>query len=112
MGYRLIAFLATCFVGLTAFNRIMEGALINATDVAILNNLSLMKKATVGLWTVPVPNRDVFDGLFQLGKWDYSFFSGNAQYIQFFLYSLSFAVMIVLLLTLIGGISQTILRAR
>lgn len=112
MSFNLIGFLATCFVGMTLINRVLEGQFITATDVGILNQMSLLTKVDIGLFSVPTINTNYFSGLFHLIKWDYSFFGGNAQIIQFFLYSFTFAVMFLLLLTILGLLWNAFSRVR
>lgn len=112
MNFNMLGFLSTCFVGFTTINRVIEGQFITATDVGILNQMSLLSKVDIGLFSVPTINTNYFDGLFHLIKWDYAFFGGNAQIIQFFLYSFTFAVMFVLLLVIIGILWNAFGRVR
>lgn len=108
MNYRLIGFLAFNFIGMTLLNRILEGAFITASDVSIMNTLTITHEQSIfGLFTVPVINTDFFFvGLPRLVKWDYSFFGGNAAIFQYFLYSLTFALTFILFLAIIGMVSQ------
>ena len=102
MNFPLIGFLAFNFVGFTLINRILEGQFITGADVGILNQMSIWGSLDLGFFSIPVPNVTYITGLFHLVKWDYSFFGGNAQIIQFFLYSLTFALAIAFLLVIIG----------
>ena len=88
MPYQLIGFLAMCFVGMTALNRILEGTFITSSDVGIINTLTITHNQSIfGLFNVPVLNADFFfTGIPRLVKWDYSFFGGNAGLFQYFLY--------------------------
>lgn len=108
MGYHLIGFLAFLFVGMTLLNRILEGAFITASDVSVMNTLTITHDQSIfGLFTVPVINTDFFFvGLPRLVKWDYSFFGGNAAIFQYFLYSLTFALTFILFLAIIGMVGQ------
>lgn len=108
MGFHLIGFLAMTFVGLTLLNRIIEAAFITASDVSIMNTLTITHEQTIfGLFTVPVLNTDFFFvGIPALVKWDYSFFGGNAAIFQFMLYSLTFALTFVVFLAIIGMVGQ------
>lgn len=104
MGFNFIGFLAFCFIGMTLLNRILEGTLLAAADVAIINNLTITRDYSIfGLFNVPILNTDFFfTGIPRLVKWDYSYFGGNAQIIQFFLYSLTFALAFLLFTYMIG----------
>ena len=107
MGPRLIGFLTFLFVGMTTFNRILEGSLITASDVAIINKLTITHDVKIGWLNVPALNIDFFRvGLVRLVKWDYSFFGGNAAIFQYFLYSLTFALAFMLFLAIVGMVSQ------
>ena len=112
MGYRMIGFLAFLFIGMTLLNRILEGAFITASDVSIMNTLTITHDQSIfGLFTVPVINTDFFFvGLPRLVKWDYSFFGGNAAIFQYFLYSLTFALTFVLFLAIVGMVGQYFAR--
>lgn len=112
MGFHLIGFLAFCFVGMTMLNRILEGVFITASDVAIINTLTITHDQTIlGLFSVPVLNLDFFfTGIPRLVKWDYSFFGGNAAIFQYFLYSLTFALSFLLFVVIIGMVSQYFAR--
>ena len=104
----MIGFLAMCFVGMTILNRVLEGAFIAASDVAILNTLTITHDQTIfGLFSVPVLNTDFFfTGIPRLVKWDYSFFGGNAAIFQYMLYSLTFALSFILFIAIVGMVSQ------
>lgn len=103
MDFKLIGFLVFGFVGMTAWNRILEGTLITAADVTHLNDLRIMTQVQVGIFAVPVPNLNFIEGVIRLVKWDdYSFFGGNAQMFTFFLYSLTFALGFMLFMMIIG----------
>ena len=110
--HNLIGWLAWSFVGMTLLNRIMAGFFITASDVGIMNTLTLTHSETVyGLFSVPVLNTDFFFvGIPRLVKWDYSFFGGNAAIFQYFLYSITFALTFMLFIIIIGMISQILAR--
>lgn len=112
MSFHLIGFLAFLFVGMTALNRILEGAFIASSDVAIINTLTITHDQTIfGLFSVPVLNTDFFFvGIPRLVKWDYSFFGGNAAFFQYFLYSLTFALTFMLFLAIVGMVGQYFAR--
>lgn len=104
----MIGFLVFVFAGMTMLNRITEGALIAADEIAIMNTLTITRDQTIfGLFTVPVINTDFFfTGIPKLVQWDYSFFGGNAAIFQYFLYSLTFALTFLLFTVIIGLVSQ------
>ena len=112
MNWNVIGFLSTAFVGMTIINRVLEGAFITASDVAILNTMAITKNVDVGLFSIPVLNLDFFKGITQLVLWDYSFFGGNAQLIQFFLYSFTFVVSFILFTIIIGLLWNAFSRFR
>ncbi len=112
MNYRLMGFLAFVFVGMTTLNRIAGGAMVAASDVTILNTLTITHEQRIwGLFSIPVLNTDFFFvGLPRLIKWDYSFFGGNAAIFQYFLYSMTFALAFGLFIIIIGVVSQFFAR--
>jgi len=98
MNIPTVGFISLCFVGFTAINRVLEGQFITGSDVAIMNQMSIWGSYDLGIFSVPVPNTTYITGLFHMVVWDYSFFGGNAQLIQFALYSLTFAFAVVFVL--------------
>lgn len=112
MPYQLIGFLAMCFVGMTTLNRVLEGTFITASDVGIINTLTITHNQSIfGLFNVPVLNTDFFfTGIPRMVKWDYSFFGGNAALFQYFLYSLTFALSALLFIIIIGLVAQYFAR--
>jgi len=110
--FQMIGFLAFVFVGMTMLNRILEGVFITASDVGVMNTLTITHDQTIfGLFTVPVLNTDFFFvGIPRLVKWDYSFFGGNAAIFQYFLYSLTFALTFMLFIIIIGMVGQYFAR--
>jgi len=112
IGFNTIGFMGFCFVGATLINRILEGQFITAVDVGILNTMSIWGKLEAGPFTVPVINISYLNGLFHLVKWDYSFFGGNAQIMQFFFYSITFALQVAIFLLILGMLYNVFGRAR
>lgn len=114
MSMRTIGILAFLFVGMTIINRVLEGALVGASEFEILNQLTIFRELNVaGLFSVPVLNLEFLtQGIPHLIKWDYSFFGGNAGIIQYFLYSFTAAVSFGLFLMMMSVIWNTIGRAR
>lgn len=112
MSFHLMGFLAFLFVGMTALNRILEGAFITSSDVGIINTLTITHSQSIfGLFSIPVINADFFFvGIPRLVKWDYSFFGGNAALFQYFLYSITFALSFALFVIIIGMVSQFFAR--
>ena len=107
-GFRFLGFLSFCFVGMTMLNRLAAGAYINASDVAVMNTMTITRSQSIfGLFSVPVINSDFFFiGIPRLVKWDYSFFGGNAAIFQYLLYSLTFALSFMIFVIIIGLVSQ------
>ena len=112
MPYRFIGFLAFCFVGMTALNRLLEGAFITSSDVAIINTLTITHSQSIfGLFNVPILNTDFFfTGIPHLVKWDYSFFGGNAALFKYFLYSFTGAMTFLIFIIIIGVVTQYFAR--
>ncbi len=112
MDFHVVGFLAMNFVGMTLLNRIIEGAMISAAEITILNTLTITHDQTIfGLFSVPVLNSDFFFvGFPRLVKWDYSFFGGNAAIFQYLLYSITFAVTFSLFVIIIGMVGQYFAR--
>ena len=106
--FNMIGFLAFLFVGMTLLNRLLEGLFITASDVTIMNTLTITHEQSIfGLFTVPILNTDFFFvGLPRLVKWDYSFFGGNAAIFQYFLYCLTFALTFIVFITIVGLVAQ------
>ena len=109
--HQYIGLLAWFFVGMTALNRVLEGAFITADDVGIMNTLTLTRDIKIAWFTIPGINTDFFFvGIPRLVKWDYSFFGGNAAIFQYFLYSFTFALTFMLFILLVGLVAQYFLR--
>jgi hypothetical protein len=104
----LVGFLVFGFIGMTMINRMLEGAMIASQEIVIINNLTITHDQTIfGLFEVPVLNADFFfTGIPRLVKWDYGFFGGNAQIMQYLLYSLTFAVSFMLFILIAGMVFQ------
>lgn len=105
---KFIMFLVFGFVGCTLISRILEGAFINATDVEILNQLSVFRDVQVlNLFSVPALNLEFFTkGLPHLLTWDYPFFEGTWNLVRYFFYVLSIGVMWGILIIFVGVLSQ------
>ncbi len=112
MSFTMIGFLAFIFVGMTAINRILEGAFLNSSDVGMLNQLTIFRTLDIGIFSIPVPNFEWITGLGHLIKMDYSFFGGNAAFLQYMLYSITGAAAIVLSLVIIGLLYNYFSRVR
>lgn len=107
-GFKFIGFLSMAFAGMTMLNRLTERLFIELADTAIINTLTIMREQTIfGLFSVPVLNTDFFFvGIPRLVKWDYSYFGGNAAIFQYLLYSMTAALTFLLLIIIIGLVSQ------
>ncbi len=113
MPYAFMGFLAFIFIGMTLANRLLEGNLIHANDVAILNQVTIFRDMEVfGLFTIPVPNFEWLTGLFHLVKMDYSYFGGQAGLIQYFFYSFTFVVAAISFTLIIGLLVNAFLFKR
>jgi len=114
MSFRFIGLVSFMFIGMTVINRVLEGAMIGAGEITILNQLTVFRELNVaGMFSVPVLNLEFLTvGLPRLFKWDYSFFNGNAGLIKYFLYSFTAAASFGLFIMMMGVIWNTIGRVR
>lgn len=113
MGYDTMAMLAFWFVNMTMINRVLEGSFISATaDMAVINNLGVFRSMELfGFISVSVPNMSMLTaGIPRLIKFDYSFFGGHGGFIQYSLFSISFAVAFLLFVIIIGGLISNFLN--
>ncbi len=110
----LIGCLAMIWVGLTILNRFQEGEMMGAAETAHLNNLMFTQELTVlDIFKLPVMNFEFFTtGLPSLMRWDYTIFGGNAQIIQYLLYSINAVVAFIILGFVIGMLSNYFTRLR
>jgi hypothetical protein len=104
MPHGFIGFAAFLFVGFTFLNRVLEGIMIGAGDVTILNQLSVFRSLTLfSTWSIPVPNLDFITvALPRIFTWDYTFFGGMGGLIQYLLYSVTAAASFGLFVLTIG----------
>ena len=107
--YGWIGFCATSWVGLTLINRILEGELLTSAETSWANNFAFTQEfKAFDVFTVPVLNFQFFtEGIPSLLRWDYSFFGGQAQIIQYGLYSITAIVSFILFLVLITILFNT-----
>lgn len=112
MGYQTIAMLGFWFINMTAINRVLEGTFITSNDIGILNSMSVWRQFDLfGFIPIPVPNMTmIINGLAHLVKFDYSFFSGQAGFVQYALYCVTFAVAFMLFVIIIGGLISNFLN--
>lgn len=111
-GNNMIGFLAMAFVGMTTINRILEGRLIQTSDVTIIRNVLAFQPFNVyGIFTIPVPNTGFLtNGIPAMLRWDYSYFGGNAQFFEYLLYSITAVVSFMLFVLVFGAIYQMFSR--
>lgn len=110
----LIGFLAQCWIGLTLINRIIEGNLITSYETGWANYYAFTQEFKMfDLFSLPVINFDYFTkGLPALMKWDYAVFGGNAQIIQYMLYSITAVVSMIIFVTIVGLLYSAFNRLR
>ncbi len=101
----LIGFLSMAWVGLTAINRMLEGAFLTSVETSHLNSYMFTQEFTLlSVFKMPIINFQFFtQGIPSLLRWDYSFFGGNAQIIQYLLYSLT-AIMAFIIFGFLAGL--------
>src|SRR4030042_4015188 len=112
--HNLIGFLAMSWIGLTVINRMVEGQFLTANETIWANYYSFTQEFKLfNIFSVPVLNLDFFThGIPTLIRWDYSFFGGNAQLIQYLLYSITAVVSFIIFLAIIGLIYNFFNRLR
>ena len=95
-------------------NRMIEGQLLTAAETAHLNSFMFTQQfKLLDIFSMPIINFDFFTvGIPALFKWDYAFFGGNAQIIQYMLYSINAMVGFVVLMIVIGTASSYFSRVR
>ena len=114
MTFRYIGMATFIFIGFTVINRMLEGVMINASEIEILNQLTIFRELRVaGLFSIPVLNLDfLVVGIPHLFKWDYSFFGGNAGLFQYFLYSFTAAASFGMFIIVMGMLYNMLGRVR
>lgn len=113
-GINMFGFLVTNFIGMTIINRIMEGSILASADLDLVQDFLAFQPFDVfGWFSIPVPNIDFLTvGIPALMNWDeYSYLAGNAQFIQYLLYSITAIVAFFLLVLAFGALGQLFSRA-
>lgn len=112
MGYDTMAMLSFWFINMTILNRILEGTFITANDIGVINQLAVFRQLNLfGIIPIPIPNMEmIITGVARLVKFDYSYFGGSAGFIQYLLYSVTFAVGFMLFVIIIGGLISNFLN--
>lgn len=113
-GNNLVGFLMFSFIGMTWINRILEGRFLQSGDVDIINNVLVFQPFSFfGLFTIPVPNASfLINGIPALIRWDYGFFGGDAQILQYLLYSVTAVMSFILFVLALGAAYQMFSRGR
>lgn len=114
MNIAFIGFLATCFIGMTMINRVLEGTFISASDMSSINKLTIFRDMQIfGTFSIPTPNISfITEGLPRLVKWDYAFFGGAGGFFQYFFYSMTAALAFGLFVLMIGAAIYSFNRSR
>lgn len=112
MGYQTMTMLAFWFVNMTAINRVLEGSFITASDVGVINSLTIWRQLDLfGFIPIPIPNMTmIITGVARLVKFDYSFFGGHAGFLQYSLYAITFGVAFMMFIIIIGGLISNFLN--
>ena len=74
----------------------------------VITSFSVLKwQELFGVIPIPLPNTEYFDVLIKMGTWDFSFFSGNWEYVRWIIFMPITAMLVfglmVFLLSLIKG---------
>ena len=112
--YNAIGFLSQSWIGLTIINRIQQQQLLTAAETGWANYYAFTQEFKLfDLFTMPVLNLDFFtQGIPSLVKWDYSVFGGNAQIIQYMLFSMTAVVSLIIFTIIIGLLYSSFSRLR
>jgi len=103
----LIGLLTFLFLGFTLINRVLEGALVVNSDIAIVSTLYVFIPVRLFWFTISVPNISFFtEGIPHLLKMDYSFFAGTAGLFTYFFYAITAMIGFLLLVTFLGVVAQ------
>jgi hypothetical protein len=111
--HSIIGFLAMAWIGLTLINRILEGTMLTAAETSFLNTVTFTKAfSLLNLFTIPIMNWEFFTvGIPTLLRWDYSFFGGQAQIVQYLLYSITAVVSFIIFGIILGLVYSAITRS-
>jgi len=112
MGFPTITMLGWWFLNFTLINRVLEGQFATVTDLGVVNQLSVFRQVTLFNYIpMPIPNLEMItSGVGRLLQWDYTFFGGNAGFISYGLYSITFGIMFLLFVIIIGGLISNLLN--
>ncbi len=112
MGFPTIVMLGWWFLNMTLINRVLEGQFITSNDMGVIKTMSVFRQITLfGYIPVPIPNLAMLTtGIGRLIKFDYSFFGGNAGFFQYAFYCVSFGIMFLLFVIIIGGLISNFLN--
>lgn len=112
--HSIIGFLAMAFIGLTLINRILEGAFISEAETTFLNTVAFTQTFSVAsTFSIPILNFQFFtEGIPALMRWDYSFFGGQAQIVQYLLYSITAVVSFIIFTIILGLVYNYFSRLR
>lgn len=112
MGFQTITMLGWWFLHMTLINRVLEGQFITSNDMGVVNQLAVFRQITLfGYIPVPIPNLNMLlGGVGRLINFDYSYFGGQAGFFQYALYSVSFGIMFLLFVIIIGGLISNFLN--
>lgn len=113
-GNNLVGFLFMSFAGMTLINRILEGRFLQTSDINILSDVLVFQPFNVfGWFTIPVPNVSFLThGIPAIMRWDYSYFGGDAQLIQYMLYSITAVLSFILFVLALGAAYNMFSRGR
>lgn len=87
MHPKYVMFLGLMLAAGTIISLTFGGAWLDDTDLEVVNALTVFKQANImGIWSVTVPNIDFFvTGAKALTMFDFAFFTGGLQLLQWFL---------------------------
>lgn len=94
MSIKDFTFITLLLIGGLFISYVMQGSYFGTADVDTINALAVIRTWNVGgLFTVPILNINFFTvGLPKLITWDFAFFGGGYQIVQFLFYAISVGV--------------------
>lgn len=106
MDYKWIGVLVTIFLGLTLICNVMSGSgLITTQDRNRLDQQKMTQSVDIGFFSISIPGSGYISGLMHMidfREYNNTLFTGNAQIIYFALVGISFIVMFMLFVSLLG----------
>lgn len=110
MTAKTYAWIVLSWLVLVFLSGLVDGVLFGQSDLNVALSMQVLEFKQVFFIPIPVPSLDWFNSMFNLSTWNFSFFSGNAQWLRWFiglpiLGALAWGFITTVLPTVIAGIS-------